>query len=1313
MVWRIIACKWLTFICTASAAFSVGNAQVTLDLSSLDSPIVFPQIILPSAGGIEIPFDSAQTVTSARILTCGRCFQVAVNTTSSIPSIIIRRSTESIWQDCERDLSDGSDPDPIKYCDAGIAFYADSSQVGTATIRLYVNRQPQVNFIPDDLSNVAIAENSLEVSRIAEITVSDPDELSFYYRDRRIEIDSCESNCPWKLQAAAATGTLPCNANNISCDSNFQGSDTYILSLIRELDYEATAVHQIFIRTTDAIGKPKSQQNILQRSITVRVTDVQDTPPQFVAYQPFYSIDELLPEGTHLFSVKAIDGDRGQNSSLIYYELCQTDSISGLCADVPFLNISTNAAREGEISVQRTFAIEDIVDNTIIINITAVEDTLQQDRSTISARILVLDVDNHKAEFFLNSNAAGEAVSLVEAEIEENSFPGSPLQLTSGQQILIQDKDQGINARFKIYLDPNDTFDITPTEAQGSAFVSIRVKDNKQLDAEITQMYNLTIHTRGEVTSEDDGPKESSATVRIALIDVNDHSSIIKGCSESQPINITVDELVFITRRQILLEVGQQSNITDSDYDLVNRNINTTRFRLYQFEEPNFAVSETGSVEVVGRLDFETSTFHQVFVETDNVGRNGKVMTSYCVIGVTVTDANDEMPELVADSVQPEYIIPENIIMDFPEIQALDKDTTASLTFTLRLDRAQGPNGAVVPAADFDLANHTSIVVHTPNEVNTTWRATIKVIKEFDREITAEIQATLIVQDVNADPRLSAQIIERRIIIRVEDENDNAPKLFYNNEQVDEDPVMLEIAETASNVTYTFTFTDDDSVPRPSNFSATVSVPSEFSEYSHHFQVTIITAQRIILRVIQPFDWLKLKNMTFSLIVYDDGQSGNMAVVSIFLRILDRNNNRPNITFPENDRKFLIRETTPEETLPRELFRVTAIDLDSDEFLPLSYRMSLINAPDLQDKVTIDSATGQVSLVAPVDREEPVFERDPEFLVFLTVIDNANSLADSQSSETIRISFKIEDINDNIPVFANDTQDTVLLLPRQNAAQYELPFRLNVRDADAPDQCGFLTYSLTKEENVPVYLPSENSPVLRLNDAVPGGLAEFTLNVFDGSKPNCGGGHTVSRKLTIKILQQENLYTLTIAIDTDAPGTEREKSEPATAVDNQRITSLMVQNQGLLSSVGVVGITSPPGPESEGLSTDAIIAIVLGVFLALTLIVIIVYAVEKNKLQRKLKSYRAMEDVGAKRQGPDVEPLPDYVGAQTKINPLFDADGNAALPVAGFPELESDSTSDIVSETASVTSSGTANDVEDLEAVVARTNRQNLNNRLR
>ncbi|NXC87860.1 CAD23 protein, partial [Cercotrichas coryphoeus] len=283
--------------------------------------------------------------------------------------------------------------------------------------------------------------------------------------------------------------------------SNFFAIDSGrgIVTVIRELDYEVTQAYQLQVNATDQ-DKNKPLSTLANLAITI--TDVQDMDPIFINLPYSTNIYENSPPGTTVRMITAIDQDKGRPRGIGYTIVSgNTNSIFALDYISGALTLNGPLDRENPL-----------YSSGFILTVKGTE--LNDDRTpsnasvTTTFNILVIDVNDNAPEF----NSSEYSVA-----IPELAQVGFALPLF----IQVQDKDEGPNSVFEVYLVGNNSnhFIISPTSIQGKADIRVRVA--VPLDFETIPRYEFSLFANESVPDH-----VGFARVRINLINENDNRPV-------------------------------------------------------------------------------------------------------------------------------------------------------------------------------------------------------------------------------------------------------------------------------------------------------------------------------------------------------------------------------------------------------------------------------------------------------------------------------------------------------------------------------------------------------------------------------------------------------------------------------------------------------------------------------------------------------------------------------------------------------------------------------------------------------------------
>ncbi|KAF7228186.1 protocadherin alpha-8-like [Nothobranchius furzeri] len=169
------------------------------------------------------------------------------------------------------------------------------------------------------------------------------------------------------------------------------------------LDREKQSHYDLTITAKDAGQPPLSSE----KTIRVVVSDVNDNSPEFTLSPYTFYITEGNNQGASVFSVKASDGDEGDNAVISYHIVRDRDEHSKLTS---FLNINSET---GDIVALRSFDFETV--KTFQFQVVASDSGSPSLSSNVTVNVFILD-QNDNAPVILypvSSNGSAEGVEEV------------------------------------------------------------------------------------------------------------------------------------------------------------------------------------------------------------------------------------------------------------------------------------------------------------------------------------------------------------------------------------------------------------------------------------------------------------------------------------------------------------------------------------------------------------------------------------------------------------------------------------------------------------------------------------------------------------------------------------------------------------------------------------------------------------------------------------------------------------------------------------------------------------------------------------
>ncbi|XP_069507460.1 cadherin-22 [Ambystoma mexicanum] len=267
-----------------------------------------------------------------------------------------------------------------------------------------------------------------------------------------------------------------------------------IRTAVGNLDRETQDRYEVVVRATDMAGQMGGLSG--STTVTIVITDVNDSPPRFPQKMYQFSTAESAPVGTQIGRVKAEDSDLGENTDMMYH-------IKEEGGDMFRVRTDGNS-QEAVITIQKPLNFEAKKVHTLVVEaLNKFVDPRFVDLGTFRDQTIVMvsvtDVDE-PPEF----QAPGEVM-----EVEEDARVGTVVGVITAMDPDVANKP----VRYAIdrSSDLEGIFDINASTGA--------ITTGKTLDRETTGWHNLTVVAQ----EADDELKVSRATLRIRILDVNDN----------------------------------------------------------------------------------------------------------------------------------------------------------------------------------------------------------------------------------------------------------------------------------------------------------------------------------------------------------------------------------------------------------------------------------------------------------------------------------------------------------------------------------------------------------------------------------------------------------------------------------------------------------------------------------------------------------------------------------------------------------------------------------------------------------------------
>ena len=708
----------------------------------------------------------------------------------------------------------------------------------------------------------------------------------------------------------------------------FSISNTGILQVAGNLDREEEDYYNLTIQASDQGQPPR----IDTATVEIIITDLDDSPPVF-SETLYVAVVNRTESGTPVLTVNCTDPDLGVNGEVEY-------SLDG-------------EAEEFEIQSSGLIQLKVDLPTSETYTFTAVCTGLGpgnfSDTAVVSIQVLV----------------EGE-IRFIPSSSYSTSIPEDTTPVFSVLHINASSSTGAVLSY--TLLNTGTPFSIN--EGNGN------LRLVASLDYESTQSYAL------QVRASDGGapPNIGEAVVQILVVNVNDEEPQIT----TPPVTVTLPE----GPTPVPMTIGIYE-CTDGDDGILGQ----IQFSIASGNtEGIFTVSQTGTLQLTGDLDYERSQFYSLELVCEDGGDPSRMDS--ITVPVTISPVNDNPPE-------------------FPE-EAIE----ISVTEALLLNADIGPP---IQATDADLAPHSSIrySIVFGNELETfaisSTTGQLTLVQSLDYEDIRSFTLNIIAKDSGGQVNPDFVVLNDTITVTISvvDFNDNEPQFTQE--------------------IYTGTIEESASINDQVLLDNTISCTDEDSGTNgqislHHLGDSPFAIQNTGLVTVQEgLDFEIQRSYQITLECRDGGDDPQLASqATIIISVLDFNEFGP--VFNRSLYRFEVPETT---TIGTEIGKILAVDQDAGEAGSVTYRFT--NATD--GLFSLDSSTGAITLLGSLD-----YETQLRLYVFEAA---ANDSAGLDDFTTVVIEVVNED--DNLPVF---TQHNYFASIPENADAGATVGQVSCSDAD-------------------------------------------------------------------------------------------------------------------------------------------------------------------------------------------------------------------------------------------------------------------------
>lgn len=548
-----------------------------------------------------------------------------------------------------------------------------------------------------------------------------------------------------------------------------------------------------------------------------------------------------------------------------------------------------------------------------------------------SAEVVIQDINDNNPAFPTRE---------MKLEISEAMAPGTRFPLESAH-----DPDVGSNSLQTYELSRNEYFALrVQTREDGTKYAELVLE--RALDREREPSLQLVL------TALDGGSPARSASlpILITVLDANDNApsfnqSLYRArVLEDAPPGTRVVQVLATD-----LDEGPNGDIIYS-FGSHNRAVVRELFALDMV---------TGVLTIKGRLDFEDTKLHEIYIQAKDQGANPE--GAHCKVLVEVVDVNDNAPEITVTSVY----------SPVPEDAPLG--TVIALLSVTDLDA--GDNGLV----------SCELPPGLPFSLTSTFKNyfTLKTSAGLDREAVSEYNLSVTARDAGV-PSLSAMTAVR---VQVSDVNDNPPQSSQSSYDVyveENNPPGLPILNLS--------VWDPDAPPNARlSFFLLEQPGADSTLVGRYFTINRDTG---VLSSLMPLDYEDRREFELTAHISDGGSPVLATNISVNIYVTDRNDNVPQVLYPRLGHSSM-------EMLPRGspmghvVSRVVGWDPDAGHNAWLSY--SLLDASN-QSLFAVGLHTGQIRTARPVQDTD-----SPRQILTVLIKDNGEPSLSTTATLTVSV----------------------------------------------------------------------------------------------------------------------------------------------------------------------------------------------------------------------------------------------------------------------------------------------------------------------
>ncbi|XP_064017524.1 protocadherin gamma-A10-like isoform X20 [Pogoniulus pusillus] len=446
----------------------------------------------------------------------------------------------------------------------------------------------------------------------------------------------------------------------------------------------------------------------------------------------------------------------------------------------------------------------------------------------------------------INDNSPSFEKQEIHLRVSEATAAGSRFPLAEAH-----DSDSGANSLQSYELSGDEHFSLAVQAGPGGDLHPELVLA-KALDREEAAFHDLVL----KANDGGEPPRTGTMRIHVSVMDANDNA----------PVFIPAEYTVRVPEDVPVGSTVVTVTATDSDEE-VNGRVKYSFHKISRRASEIFHLdSETGDITLKSHLDFEEISSHELQL----VARDGGELSDTAKVTITVTDVNDNSPELTVTS-------------QLKEISEDAPSGTAVALLHMR-DRDSGANGQV----------RCSLNAGVPFRIQSSRGSYYSVVttRQLDREEVSEYNVTVRAADGGSPPLWSSTVLTLRVL----DVNDNAPVFS-------EASYSARLAENNAAGALVLTVR-----ARDADWGQNARVRYRLGEgrvrdvpLSSYVSVQAETGALYALR---SFDYEEVREVGLWVVAEDGGSPALSSNVSVRIVIVDENDNAPQQAQPNPDWRF-------------------------------------------------------------------------------------------------------------------------------------------------------------------------------------------------------------------------------------------------------------------------------------------------------------------------------------------------------------------------------------------------------------------------